>query len=308
MINNKKTKYADFHTHTTNSDGVKTANELVEYAKENEIGILAITDHDYMMPLEKFKEFQEEVGDDVLLVRGTEASCAFVTSTNKIEGVHIVVLFPDAESDTTSFQENILDKNKNYDRRIYINKLLLKIEEVLNVKITYEELQERFGEYVGRPHVAIRLAEILGSTPDHVRDQYIGSKGLKKAYVPNPHRKNFATMAEIIEEAKKAKGIPILAHPLLYSEEFQLEIMKAFHEAAGEIGGIEYYYAKYGEEERKIMEQYLDIIGWNDPIYSVGSDYHGIFEVNDISKNKISTSHYMEHMLSRWNNFYEDYC
>ena len=36
----------DLHTHSTHSDGTKTPSELLKLAKEKNINVLAITDHD----------------------------------------------------------------------------------------------------------------------------------------------------------------------------------------------------------------------------------------------------------------------
>ena len=41
-----KKYYIDLHTHSTYSDGSKEPLQLLEEAKKNNIGILAITDHD----------------------------------------------------------------------------------------------------------------------------------------------------------------------------------------------------------------------------------------------------------------------
>lgn len=297
-------KYMDLHTHTLASDGIKSNTELIEVANENNINILAITDHDYLMSYEEFSNLQKEAGESILLIRGTEVNCTFIASNGEKICTHIVVLFPNKESDTTFFQKNILSKNKDYDRRLYIENVLSKIKEVLNISITYQELEKRFGHYIGRPQIAIHLSEILGTTPDQILDEYIGSRGLKKAYVSNPYKGNFVSMTEIIDEAKRAKAIPILAHPLLYSPKFQLEIIEAFHTIAGDIGGIEYFYARYDDNERKIIDKYLTIAGWKNPILSVGSDYHGIFLADDIAKNKIPSSHYINHILPRWIEFY----
>lgn len=36
----------DLHTHSTSSDGTYSPSELIKYAKEKGLGVLALTDHD----------------------------------------------------------------------------------------------------------------------------------------------------------------------------------------------------------------------------------------------------------------------
>ena len=75
----QKGKYCDLHTHTTLSDGALSAEELVERAIENNIGVLAITDHNRVLDYKEFKRLSEKYKDRIRLVRGVEVTCRHET-------------------------------------------------------------------------------------------------------------------------------------------------------------------------------------------------------------------------------------
>lgn len=55
---------ADLHTHTVNSDGTYTVEELVKKASEKGLKVLAVTDHDTIDGLrddEKIKEYEKNM-------------------------------------------------------------------------------------------------------------------------------------------------------------------------------------------------------------------------------------------------------
>lgn len=65
--------------HTKISDGTYTPFELIEMAKEAEIGVLAFTEHNCLPP--DFEAYQAAAGEDLELIMGTEVS---TTNTCKV--------------------------------------------------------------------------------------------------------------------------------------------------------------------------------------------------------------------------------
>ena len=77
---------ADLHVHSNHSDGTKTIQELIEIAKDQEIDILSITDHDTVNGFFEYKK----LNSDYPLIAGVELS----TYRNK-SPIHILGYFYD---------------------------------------------------------------------------------------------------------------------------------------------------------------------------------------------------------------------
>ena len=69
-MENKKL-YCDLHTHSTRSDGELSRAEVIELAIENNIGALAITDHN--IPFDDLDELQKKY-PEIRLINGAEIS------------------------------------------------------------------------------------------------------------------------------------------------------------------------------------------------------------------------------------------
>jgi predicted metal-dependent phosphoesterase TrpH len=75
---------AETHSHTTASDGMVTAVQLVHAAAAAGLSALCVTDHDTVAPLDEAVAVGAELGVDV--VAGEEVTCAFPP------GIHVVAL------------------------------------------------------------------------------------------------------------------------------------------------------------------------------------------------------------------------
>ena len=76
---------AETHSHTTASDGMVSAIDLVRAAASIGLSVICITDHDTVSPLEEATEVGAELGVDV--VTGEEVTCSFPP------GIHVVAVF-----------------------------------------------------------------------------------------------------------------------------------------------------------------------------------------------------------------------
>ena len=65
----------DLHIHTYYSDGTMSPKEVVKDAKEKNLGIIAITDHDVLDSYEEFKKEAEKEG--IIAIRGVEIDSIF---------------------------------------------------------------------------------------------------------------------------------------------------------------------------------------------------------------------------------------
>jgi hypothetical protein len=86
-LKRKKTKYIDMHTHTIYSDGELTPEELIKQAKENNIGVFSITDHDTINALKYIDKNKENIDlEYIQLIPGVELSAESKKGTMHILG------------------------------------------------------------------------------------------------------------------------------------------------------------------------------------------------------------------------------
>ncbi|RLB02401.1 MAG: PHP domain-containing protein, partial [Deltaproteobacteria bacterium] len=76
----------DLHTHSTASDGSFTPTELINYAKNKGIEVLALTDHDTISGISEAIEAAEKAGID--FVPGVEISALWLIGTMHILGYY----------------------------------------------------------------------------------------------------------------------------------------------------------------------------------------------------------------------------
>jgi len=276
-------RYADLHLHTTNSDGILTPQELIDEARSAEIQTLAITDHNKL--LLDFEELKEQ-NPDMNLVRGVEITALHEFSTGKKTEIHIVgLLFKEIES-----MVSFLGKNHSDGRKRVTASLKRLKEDCKEAVGTYEDIQKMFpGERIGRMQLA--KAMVAWGITKNVTDSfdiYIGDYGKRLAWVENPVK--FASIQQVVDAIKEAKGIAVLAHPLSYKlndEEFQ-ELIECFKSAGGH--ALEAAYLKYDSIERAFLE---NIAKEKRFLVSCGTDYHGNFEGEEL-KGHFSIEYFLE--------------
>lgn len=94
-------RFVDLHSHTNESDGSLSPEELVQLAKRSDLDALAITDHDTFAGYEQAVPFAREAGLD--LVRGIELN-ARLERENRRQSVHMLAYFPSAEPSPEIFE------------------------------------------------------------------------------------------------------------------------------------------------------------------------------------------------------------
>ncbi len=245
---------ADFHLHTTASDGKLTPAELVKLSASRGLDIIAITDHDTVGGIiPALTAAQEFPG--LLVIPGIEIS----TEISQGE-VHILGHFINYHSpDLNQFLEKM---GKSRQERAH--KIVAKLRK-LDVSIDFNDvLKFASGPSIGRPHIAQAMLEQgYISSLREAFDKYIGNGC--PAYV----ERYKITPAEAIKLILEVGGLPVLAHPANIKE---LESLIPQLKEAGLIG-IEVYYADYSSE---IKEWLAKLARKNGLIMSGGSDYHGI--------------------------------
>ncbi|MFQ6020156.1 MAG: PHP domain-containing protein, partial [Dehalococcoidia bacterium] len=159
---------ADFHTHSSYSDGVLSPSELIDLAYRRGVRIMALTDHDITDGL---PEGFEAAGryPDFTLIPGIEVSTDVPGNEVHVLGYFIDWRSRDFQTKLASLRDSRLDRG----RRI-VEKL-----EALGLPLSWRRVQEIAGVgAVGRPHIAQALVEAGHvSTVNEAFDLYISRNG-----------------------------------------------------------------------------------------------------------------------------------
>lgn len=251
---------ADLHVHSCYSDGNMSVYEILKYAKNKKLDVVAITDHDN---LESSNDISN-IKDDVMLLLGVELS----TYDNN-ENVHILGYF--YNNKITKEVLDYLNKLKiNRDKRIY--EIINKLETLCGIYIKYEDVSKFANGALGRVHVAKAISEKYGCTINEAFERYIGNDA--KAYVPTT---NFLT-SDAIDFLHRNNAIAVIAHPKHIKKNDILDIIKLG------VDGIEVYYPEHNYND---INHYLKIAKENALLITGGSDFHGIGIREDLATSTI---------------------
>ena len=219
----------DLHTHSTASDGQYSPAEMVQKAKDAELELYALTDHDTVAGQKEVIAKAKELG--VHYIPGIEIS------TQEGEEIHILGLFIDPDNKILLEKCQIFEE----DRRNRGKKIVAFLQEK-GIDISLEEVQKIAGNgSLGRPHFAEFLLE----------QGYVNSK--KEAFTRYLNTQEFHRKAErikpspveAIELIHQAGGKAVLAHPglLKMGKQWQEELTTKL--ATAELDGIECFYQKH---------------------------------------------------------------
>ncbi|MBR1456475.1 MAG: PHP domain-containing protein [Oscillospiraceae bacterium] len=247
-------KRIDLHVHTTASDGSTAPADAVRLALERGLSAIAVTDHDTVSGYAEAARAGETLGVEV--VPGIEISTRY-------EGpVHILGYFVDPASEVL---RPVLDwVIRDRDAR---NRKMVALMAADGLPITYEDMQRRYGEVVGRPHFAAFLVELgLAADVQDAFDRFV-EKG-RKYYMP----RSFLSIERSIEIIARAGGVPVLAHPFQYKLDDAGLRRLIEHCMASGLRGMECLYSGYTAEQSAYL---LALAGEYGLLPTGGSDYHG---------------------------------
>ena len=250
----------DLHTHTTASDGRLSPKELIDAALKERLDVIGITDHDTTAGIAAAQKAAKNT--TLTVVPGIEITADHPQHSD----IHILGLFIDPN------HKDILDiVDKAQKARIVQKKDMIQALQKLGYKITYEEVHKLAKGTIGRPHIASILMKNNKQleTPDQVFDTLIGNG--QPAY---KNRKQTTTFKQAIDAIHNARGLAILAHPLVYSNTDAKTLIHDFKKAGGD--AIEHFYPyradafeKYSASTIKKEAEKLNLL------LSGGSDFHG---------------------------------
>lgn len=260
----------DLHSHSTASDGSYLPSELVAFAKQQNLSMLAITDHDTMAG---YLSVCHQT-TDIRLIAGVEISCSHTlmgsynkTRPNTERIIHVVGL---AIQDTAIMQEALQAIQQS--RAVRAKQMIAKLAVLLDKdaeQLWHSALQKVAGNAnaLGRVHIAQVLYD-LGAikTIKDAFDKYLADG--KCAYVAL----DTPTMAMVVTLIHRCGGFAVLAHPTRYglSATRVRRLIADFAVMGGD--GCELP----ALDEPKSTRQMIDrAIAEHNLLVSVGSDFHG---------------------------------
>ncbi len=267
----------DLHNHSTKSDGTLTPSELVIHAMEKGLTAFALTDHDAVDGIDEAIKFAEDLRSGKEVFPETAANLENSDTPGVPEvipgiefstewggrDVHVVGLAIDHKN------ESFCGKLKAFiDSRDGRNEKMAKKLASLGIGITYEGLLQMFPDCVlTRAHFARYLIEYgYVKNSKEAFERYLGPGC--PGYVPREK----VTPIQAVEMALEAGGIPVLAHPMIYSfEPAELEKLIGEMKEAGLIG-IEALYCTHTAADERYVRSLADKFGL---AVSGGSDFHG---------------------------------
>lgn len=263
-------KIIDLHVHSNKSDGVLYPKEVIDECVKNDVSVISITDHD---TIEAYDDelFEYSKKNNILLIPGVEIS----TKINKC-GIHVLGYNIDINNLEL---KNKLSKLRNA-RHDYLYNVCKKLNG-LGYKVNLEELDKI--DSVTKAHISLDIISNECNKELLIENfGYIPNKGEFIETLMNEGcacyvEKESITPKEASRLIKNAGGKVVLAHPVSYSYEDNLEeedIIEIINDM--EISAIEGNYV-YVDKNDIIHD---DIIKWNkfalhnNLISTYGSDFH----------------------------------
>jgi predicted metal-dependent phosphoesterase TrpH len=242
----------DLHSHTTASDGTLRPPELVALAVKHGVRVLAITDHDSTDGLAAAMD-EAARRPPLTVVPGLEINC-------DVDGaeIHVLGYLPDWQEPW--FQDFL--RGQRAERRARVTQIAARLTE-LGMPIEPSEVFALVGEgSPGRPHVAqVMVNRGYVTSLGEAFERWLGAG--KPA---NVARRRLAP-AEAVAVIRRARGVPVLAHPGLAGRDALIPGLVA----AGLLG-IECWYSEHSTAQ---TAAYLETCRRWDLVATGGSDYHG---------------------------------
>lgn len=249
-------KAIDLHTHSAESDGTFTPEELMYHAKESGLSALALTDHDTVSGIKKAQPVAEELGLE--LVPGIELSTDYEGKEIHILGYYIDVGHPE-------FLRKLKEFVNCRDSR---NEKMAALLQQEGFPVTMEELaRENPGSVITRAHFARFLVEHgFAKDRETVFRNYLGDGC--RCYVPREK----ITPFEAIRLIQMGGGMAFFAHPVLcHMNPGRLRAFTQNLKDAG-LSGIEAIYSMNEPGDERNLLKLAEELGL---LVSGGSDFHG---------------------------------
>ncbi len=240
----------DFHSHSNESDGTLSPQELVDFMRERNVEVFSISDHD---TLSAYGTFTTPPG--MRVISGIE-----INTTYRENEVHVLGYGMRLDSP----ELNALIDGNVAARRERLDKMVEQLR-VAGYGITREAVLAEAGNAraIGRPHVGKALIR-GGMAPDiEWAFRNLLRRG-KPGYVPSTH----ITPQKAIETIDAAGGVAVLAHPGRLKDRSLIDELA--HQG---LRGLEVFYPLHDEHD---VRAFREKAAQYDLVMTGGSDFHDI--------------------------------
>lgn len=252
----------DLHTHTNESDGSYSPEELIRGALDADLEALAISDHDTFSGYDRVATLAHAHGLD--LVCGIELSTRMAVGPSTNKNVHLLGYFL-REPPSFDFREWLREIQSA--RRLRNQQLVDRLRG-REVDITLSEVEALGRSLTGRPHFARLLVQKgYAEDTDQAFRKYLAESAPTFVERDSPH------LAFAIQQIVAGGGTPVVAHPIrLGVRDFdQEESLIAEMRDMGMLG-IEAYHSDHNAHD---TSRYLALAEKYGMSVSGGSDFHG---------------------------------
>jgi 3',5'-nucleoside bisphosphate phosphatase len=260
----------DLQSHSTHSDGVLSASEVVERAADAGVELLALSDHDTISGVAEAIATGQRVG--VRVVSAVEISAVDAGSPVPRE-LHILGYGIDHTGPpmTTALVDFLADREK---RTLRMRDGLCEAGFALDETELDSRIAE--GKPIGRPHLAAAVLAAPANAARLQEEQIDDVGSLIRGYLIEGKAafrlRETPTVAEAVEAIHDAGGVAIWAHPF-WDIEDPAEVLSSIDrfKALG-IDGIEAFYVTHTQEQTELLARRCGELG----LLSTGSaDFHG---------------------------------
>lgn len=247
----------DFHCHSEFSDGLHSPREVLRFAAENGVDVLALTDHDNLGGLADARQAANELG--VRFVDGVEISVTWSGKTLHIVGIDIDPSEPRLRAGLETIRSGRLKRAEKMAESL----ARVGIGGVLQGALAFAMNPEM----IGRTHFARCLVE-----QGHVKDtKSVFKKYLvpgKPGYVPH----EWASLEDAVAWIVGSGGIAVIAHPGRYDigPNAMKRLLGEFKTTGGL--GVEVVTSNHTKDH---VDCFARLVTEYDFVASRGSDFHG---------------------------------
>ena len=289
---------SEIHMHSTFSDGEFPPEQLVNIAKENNVTLLSLTDHDTFDGIGSFLQAAEE--RHIEAFPGIEITVKFHDFN-----IHLLAYFKDYESIHSDLLQRVGQMTETRERRM--KELIQRVDGVIPEKfrglIEFEKVKRAAEGVLARPHLAREMVRLgIVSSTHQAFDRYLVKY--------NVQRENL-DVTTAISLIRASNGVPVMAHPgersysLICPEKGRKkENAPVLLEELKEMGllGLECHYPYH--ERTGTVQYFTELASKFDLIITGSRDFHGFYnhqQVNIFGSTNMEPV-FLEQFQSVWNN------
>ena len=263
-------RYVDLHLHSYYSDGTMSPEEIVRTAATNQVGLIAITDHNVLTASRELKALFNSY--DISFINGVELDSID-------QGTDIHILGYGVDIDKESFV-SFVKRNREILDDISI-RLITDMEKDYEY-ISLEDFKAFSYDRRQGGWKALHYLVAKGLT-EKLRDGFV----IYNQYGITNDSGEYPSIQEVIEQIHAAGGKAVLAHPGVSIKELDPQLFrdKLLSLLQHGFDGIECYYPTHTEEIRGVC---LSVCQERNLLITTGSDCHGGFGYSGIGELKIT--------------------